>query len=387
MKNKIISLFSIIFIVFAYTISTYAVTQSDIDNLKTEVNQKTDELNSIKDDKASATTELDSINNQITSLNNEIAQLQIKLDNLNDSISTKESEIEQKEKELKEKEELLKKRMVALYKGGGTSYLDVLLGSSNYLDMISSLDVVSEIADADTKLMNQMADEKTQLESDKKELESQKTEVETTKSSKDAKSSELKTVQATKQAKVNQLSDDEKATQAEIDKTNEAIRAAETAMAAQYSKAQQKLKANGIKFDGSFIWPCVSKTVTSRMKFRWGRWHKGIDINASYENVYAAASGYAYNATNPGGYGTYIMIFHGNNYVTLYGHLSVSHISNGQYVSQGEVIATSGNTGGSTGPHLHFEIRQPTSESSFFNTSPLDPLDYLPGGYSISASA
>ena len=119
------------------------------------------------------------------------------------------------------------------------------------------------------------------------------------------------------------------------------------------------------------------------MKWRWGRWHKGIDIGARYENVYASASGYAYNETNPGGYGTYIMIFHGDGYATLYGHLNSSHIRNGQYVSQGQVIATSGNSGGSTGAHLHFEIRHSTSISNFFGNNWLNPLDYLPGGYTI----
>ena len=158
-------------------------------------------------------------------------------------------------------------------------------------------------------------------------------------------------------------------------------------------KAQEAMQSNGgsgsagLKFDGSFIWPCNNKIVTSRMKYRWGRWHKGIDIGASYENVYAAASGYVYNAYDKNGYGTYLMIFHGDGYVTLYGHLSSSHVSDGQYVTQGQVIATSGNSGSSTGPHLHFEIRKATSISSFFSNSALDPLDYLPGGYTLAPGA
>ena len=81
------------------------------------------------------------------------------------------------------------------------------------------------------------------------------------------------------------------------------------------------------------------------------------------------------------------MVFHGGGYVSLYGHLSSSHVSNGQYVSQGQVIATSGNSGGSTGAHLHFELRQATSVSQFFSKSPLNPLDYLPGGYTLAAGA
>lgn len=385
MRTKIITIIMIILIVLTFSVSTFATTQSELNKLKEEQSNAKSELNSIQQDKATATSDLETINSQISSLNSEISQLQIQLDDLNDSITSKEQEITEKQKELEEKEELLKKRMIALYKGGGTSYLDVLLGSSNYLDMLSSYDVVSEIADADTNLMNQITDEKTSLENAKSELESKKSEVENTKAQKNSKNTELKSKQAEKQTAVSKLSDQEKATQAEIDANSAAITAAETEMARNFQKAQSK--ASGINFDGSFIWPCTSNIVTSRMKYRWGRWHKGIDINASYENVFASASGYAYNATNPGGYGTYIMIYHGSGYVTLYGHLSSSKVYDGEYVKQGQVIAVSGNTGGSTGPHLHFEIRQASSMASFFSTAPLDPLDYLPGGYTIASGA
>lgn len=81
------------------------------------------------------------------------------------------------------------------------------------------------------------------------------------------------------------------------------------------------------------------------------------------------------------------MVFHGSGYVTLYGHLSVSKVYNGQYVTQGQVIATSGNTGSSTAPHLHFEIRQASSTVEFFSKGPLNPLDYLPGGYTMAPGA
>ena len=109
----------------------------------------------------------------------------------------------------------------------------------------------------------------------------------------------------------------------------------------------------------------------------------GPKDGASHESVYASASGYAYSDYNAGGYGNYIMIYHGDGYVTLYGHLLSINISQGQYVSQGQVIATSGNSGSSTGPHLHFEIRQASNTSSYFSADFLNPLDYLPGGYTI----
>ena len=111
------------------------------------------------------------------------------------------------------------------------------------------------------------------------------------------------------------------------------------------------------------------------------------NIGARYENVYAAASGYAYRLENPGGYGHYIMIVHGSGYITLYGHLDSFKITSGQYVSQGQVIAISGNSGSSQGAHLHFEIRKASSISNYFSSTFLNPLDYLPGGYTLAAGA
>ena len=65
-------------------------------------------------------------------------------------------------------------------------------------------------------------------------------------------------------------------------------------------------------------------------------------------------------------------------------YLSTSNVADGQTVSKGQVIAISGNSGGSTGPHLHFEIRRAESAADFFSKSPLDPLQYLPGGYTLN---
>lgn len=104
----------------------------------------------------------------------------------------------------------------------------------------------------------------------------------------------------------------------------------------------------------------VSGTITSRFGLRSRDNHKGLDIGASYgSSIYAAASGtvttaqYGYN----GGYGNYVIISHGNGVQTVYGHCSSLCVSEGEYVSQGQLIAKVGSTGNSTGNHLHFEVR------------------------------
>lgn len=386
MKKIVLTLttiFTVLMLMVSIPLYTFAVSQSDKNALKNKINNAKSELKNIQNSQRDAKSELENLTIQVMDAENELDSLKAELSELESSIETKESEITEKQAEIKRKEKLLQERIVALYEAGDSTYLDVLLGSDSLLDFLSKYEIVQQIVDADTALITDLDNDKKALENEKAELETSKAKVKELKDQQEIKSNELKILKKNKQSEVDKLSDEEKSKQSEIDKYNTAMEEVNRQLSEIGKDAQERLDRDGVKFDGSFIWPCNNKYVTSRMKWRWGRWHKGIDIGARYENVYASASGYAYNATNPGGYGTYIMIFHGDGYATLYGHLNSSHIRNGQYVSQGQVIATSGNSGGSTGAHLHFEIRHSTSISNFFGNNWLNPLDYLPGGYTI----
>ena len=386
MKKIVLTLttiFTVLMLMVSIPLYTFAVSQSDKNALKDKINNAENELKNIRNSQRDAKSELENLTIQVMDAESELNSLKVELSELESSIETKESEITEKQAKIKRKEKLLQERIVALYEAGDSTYLDVLLGSDSLLDFLSKYEIVQQIVDADTALITDLDNDKKALENEKAELEADKARVKELKDKQEIKSNELKILKKNKQSEVDKLSDEEKSKQSEIDKYNTAMEEIERQLSEIGKDAQERLDRDGVKFDGSFIWPCNNKYVTSRMKWRWGRWHKGVDIGASYENVYASASGYAYNATNPGGYGTYIMIFHGDGYATLYGHLNSSHIRNGQYVSQGQVIATSGNSGGSTGAHLHFEIRHSTSISNFFGNNWLNPLDYLPGGYTI----
>lgn len=391
-KNmKILAVLVIMIFVISLQLQSIAVTEQDKKDLQDKIDDAKSQLNTITDSKDSAESELESLTNKVSEAQNELEKIKAQLDEVNSQITEKETQIEEEEKEIEEKNELLKQRMVALYEAGDTSFLDVIFNSENLLDFFSNYALIQQIVQSDTDLIEELETKKQGLEKDKAELEEDKQEVENLKSEQEIKSAQLRVLQQTKQEEINKLSEEEKKTQEEIDSYNKAMADVNKALAEAAAKAQEQIKnstgGNGLNFDGSFIWPCNNKIVTSTVKKRWGRLHKGIDIGASYESVYASASGYAYNAYDKNGYGTYVMIFHGDNYVTLYGHLSSSHVSDGQYVSQGQVIATSGNSGGSTGAHLHFEIRQASNISQFFSKSPLNPLDYLPGGYTLASGA
>lgn len=86
-------------------------------------------------------------------------------------------------------------------------------------------------------------------------------------------------------------------------------------------------------------------------------YHQGVDIALEYgEPIYAAGAGTVIQAGVNGGYGVFASIDHGNGYKTQYGHMSTVAVSAGQHVAKGEIIGFVGNTGYSTGPHLHFEV-------------------------------
>lgn len=394
MRKTIYLMFTILttlMLVASTGLTSLAVTEQDKKNLQDKIDDAKSQLNDIAESKDSAKSELETLTQKVSEAQNELEKVKAQLEDVKNQITEKETQINEEEKEIEAKNNLLKQRMVALYEAGDTSFLDVLFNSENLLDFFTNYSMIQQIVESDTDLINELEEKKQGLEKDKAELEEKKQEVENLKAEQEVKNAQLRVLQETKQAEVNKLSEEEKKTQAEIDAYNKAMADVNKALAEAAKKAEEQIKnntgGNGLKFDGSFIWPCNNKIVTSTVKKRWGRLHKGIDIGARYESVYASASGYAYNAYDRNGYGTYIMVFHGGNYVTLYGHLSTSKVRDGQFVKQGEVIATSGNSGGSTGAHLHFEIRQASNVSQFFSKSPLNPLDYLPGGYTLAAGA
>lgn len=391
MKRKVVSIVLILIMLQAYVCTVIATSTTDLNNEKGEIQGKIDE---VKDQQLDVQQELDSEMKVISNLDYEITQQEEQINELNaqiqeveTSISEKEKLINKKQQEYDENQELLEQRLVVMYEQGETSFLDILFNSSNIVDFISNYYTVSQLIEYDTELLQTIENDKQEIENAKEELEKQKSEIEVLKNDKVSKSNSLKAKKAEREQKANSLSNEKKTLQAQIDSYNAQIKKIDDQISKILEEANKQVNDSGLKFDGSFIWPCNNKVVTSTVKIRWGRWHKGIDIGARYENVYAAASGYAYRLENPGGYGHYIMVVHGSGFITLYGHLDSYKISNGQFVSQGQVIATSGNTGASQGAHLHFEVRKASSISNYFSSNFLNPLDYLPGGYTFAAGA
>ena len=133
---------------------------------------------------------------------------------------------------------------------------------------------------------------------------------------------------------------------------------------------KQKPKKDIKSIKGFFVWP-VKGQLTSRFGNRSGRHHDGIDIAARKGTpVIAAAAGKVmFSGWGPAGYGLMLIIKHKNNLTTVYAHNAHIHVHKNQMVKQGQRIASVGSTGRSTGPHLHFEVRN--------DSNPMNPINYL----------
>ena len=109
----------------------------------------------------------------------------------------------------------------------------------------------------------------------------------------------------------------------------------------------------------NFCMPTTNRVVTSNFGRRWGRQHKGIDVKVYIgDTIRAAFSGKVRMVRYDGkGYGKYVVIRHGNGLETIYGHMSKQLVDEDQLVEAGDPIGLGGNTGRSTGSHLHFETR------------------------------
>ena len=120
---------------------------------------------------------------------------------------------------------------------------------------------------------------------------------------------------------------------------------------------------------GEFEAP-LEGTFTSGYGQRWGRLHGGIDIAAEIGTPIAASdSGKVIFTGECGSYGLLVKIDHQNGYVTYYAHCSKINVYVGDYVEKGDIISLVGNTGNSTGPHCHFEVRH--------NNEPINPIDFV----------
>ena len=410
LKNKTISIVLLLMIIFIFINSTYADEQNNIvqtneilnnDTSNTENNETSnnkilsfkeqqeqvkENLNVAKEKLEFVEDELSITLLQIQNLEQRIAEEQTKLDEVNanyDEIQRKVNETQAKldviQKEYDKKDQMLRKRLVALYKSGSMTYLDVLFNSKNVIDFVSRYYVIKRIAEYDAKSIIEIENQKKEVEKTSNELKEQKANMKVIKAQAEEQTVVLTNTKTIVENHKLSLTDSEIQLKSEIDTYLKQQEELENLIQYAIMGSTYELQYSG----GIMIWPTLSTSyITSSYGTRLHpiqgiiKNHDGIDIGGSMgDPVYAAGDGIIiYSNFNNGGYGNMVMIDHGLNeegvkIVTLYGHGSKLLKSVGDTVKQGDVIMEVGSTGNSTGPHVHFEVRE--------NGLAVDPKKYL----------
>ena len=387
----------------------YAVTQSEIDALKKErdkiAGQKAaqqaivDELEAQHADVLERKLALDE-RNAFTLEQMELNEQEIAL--YDQMIEEKAREVDDARALEEQQLERYRTRVRAMEENGNYGFLALVLNAGSLGELLTAMDDIGEIMESDRRLEDEYIAAREHTEEVKAEYEAYKAELEAKQATLRAEQVELQRQIDEATDLINQLLEDIEGNAEELAKLQAAqdeaqkeidqkVAELERQRAEEEERRRQEAAANNpgggggssgggsVTGTGSFTWPCPSCTyITSRVGYRWhpvsGQWkyHSGLDIGAAYgASIVASDGGTVTIAGVNGGYGNCVMIDHGNGYYTLYGHMSSIAVSVGQSVSKGATIGYVGSTGVSTGPHLHFEIRQ--------GTTILDPENWFTG--------
>ena len=372
--------------------------QNKLNKLSQSIEQHKKELSNAKKKEQAAKALESELKEKVTVVQSQISVLKGQIAEVQNSIGLKEQEIAAKEQQITEKEAEIadqwgdfKQHMAAMQElrdGGSVAMLSAV---NDLYELLTFNEVMQDISIKDTEILDNMKNAKEALESDKLTLESQRSELQSKKADLDAQNSQMR-------AKQNELNSSVAAAQMSAAEAQQAQKDAQAAIESDemnyeaVKKQIQKMIAAAaaskptLSFTG-FICPLKSYSRISS-EYGWrknpvtgvNKLHAGTDFAAPGGTpIYAAASGYVQVAGwSSGGYGNYVIIYHGkmsdgNQYSTLYGHMRSVATSAGKYVQQGEVIGYVGSTGNSTGNHLHLEVWKGGSKANAVN-----PRGYIP---------
>lgn len=366
----------------------------ELQGQQSQIEDKLAELNQLKSDAAA----------YIQKLDGELASLETQIQSLNKQMTEKQAEIDATSKALAAARETeaaqyasMKLRIKYMYEQGDMSYLDMLVESSSFSDLLNKAEYIQQVSAYDRKKLNEYVAIREDVAAKEAELESEYAALGSMKQQAEERQGDVEKLQADKQkeltaynTKIQDANADLGEMQASIAGIQAAIQAEENNIAAieaeqrrKEEEAKKKAEASGKTYetkrlgDQQFTWPLPSSSrITSEFGSRESPTegassnHKGIDISApTGSRIVAAESGSVVIATYSASAGNYVMINHGDGVYSVYMHMSSIAVSVGQSVSKGDTVGAVGSTGYSTGPHLHFGLR--------VNGSYVNPRSYV----------
>lgn len=365
----------------------YQAQDEDLTNQLSNIQQQmTNEANKKSEAEKTIGTvyeQLHAIQIELDTATAELKQVQADRIRLDQDITKTEAELKEAQSRLQKREKVFYKRVRDIYINGRLSYLDVVIGSKDFSDFANRMEMLKRILQSDMELINSIKTERGEIASKKAKLEEDRAKVLELEKVAQEKQNLINQKKAERQAVLERAMNDRDTAERAYNELM-ASSASITAMLQQRAAERAAAAAAASQGGGGTTWvqgtgqlaAPVNAPITSDFGWRihpiYGtrRLHAGTDFGVDEGTpVHAADGGVVVEAGWISGYGYTVIIDHGNGMSTLYAHNSDVAVSPGQTVSKGQVVSYSGNTGGSTGPHLHFEVR--------INGEPTDPMGYL----------
>ena len=324
------------------------------ETLEERQEKKEKELKKVQDEKDDVYEELNQLAREIEAQEAAIEECKAKIEKKTQQIEKTRKDLEKKKKKIRERKDGLDLRLRTMYKNGVVGYLDIILNSSDVTELITNVDMVQKIYQADQQTLDTLVEERMQIEAKEATLKQEKEELDATKEDLAAKETQLNAANEELKKKYEKLKAEEEKIQAEIQKI-----LADKQLAASLGLEDIPENYKG----GKWICPVWRSYYVNRygeyLAPRSYERHPGIDMSApTGTDIHAAADGVVVRASWYGGYGNAVVLAHGDGITSLYGHNSSVCCSVGQKVKRGDVIAKMGSTGFSSGSHCHFEVRQ-----------------------------
>ena len=389
---------SLLLLVAALPLALWAVlplisTGQSPDSLQRKIDRKRDQIDQRKGRERVLTSEISSFTSRITGLQTDITTLQTKQVGLESDLAAKRAELAQIQEDLR-RERLhlarlkrrlaearveLANRLVELYKQDAPDVVTVVLESDGFADLLERTEFLQRTSAQDARIIGGVRDAKIETKAAADRLDRLEQQAEEVARAIEAEVQQVAAIKgqlverrdsyASARAGKFELLASTRAGRHALEEHVESLEREQSAVLARLQSSSSNVAGPVRQGSGGLIWP-ANGSISSPFGWRWGRLHAGVDIPlAEGTPLRAAASGSVAIAGWVGGYGNYTCIQHSGSLSTCYGHQSSIGVSVGQSVTQGQVIGNSGNTGNSTGPHLHFEVR--------INGSAVDPLGYL----------